>query len=222
MQRLPRKDGRRLLAVCEPVALRLSDLLCEPGTPMRHVYFPTSGRISLFAQAAGQAGVEVGMMGREGMLGAHLVLGVAEPPWHALVQGPGTAWRASAADFRHALVQSAALRRILGRYLHVLVAQLAMAPACQRFHPIGPRLARWLLMSQDRSHADQFHVTHETLAALLGVRRVGVTMAAGALQNRGLISYHRGAITVLDREGLQALACACYGLDTAVYADFLA
>ena len=215
---LPRKDRKSLLAICEPVQLVLADVLCEPGDPTRHVYFPTDGFISVVAVIAGHPGLEIGMVGREGMLGAQLALGVAAVPMHALVQGAGAAWRIGVGDFRRELSRSAALRRGLNRYIHVLMVQLGTSSACLRFHMIGPRLARWLLMTQDRAHADGFHVTHEFLAYMLGVRRVGITTAAVALQRSGLIVYHRGELTVLDRSGLEAAACSCYASDLDVYA----
>ena len=158
------------------------------------------------------------MVGREGMLGAQLALGVATAPLRALVQGAGTAWRIGAGAFRRELARSPALQRSLDRYLYVLMAQLAASAACLRFHLIGPRLARWLLMSQDRAQADSFRVTHEFLAYMLGVRRVGITAAAGGLQRSGLIDYHRGELTVLDRAGLEAAACDCYAADCKAYA----
>ena len=166
--------------------------------------------------------LEVGMVGREGFLGVQLALGVATVPLHALVQGPGSALRIGSAPFRTELARSAALRRVLNRYLYVLMAQMAGSAACLRFHVIGQRLARWLLMSHDRAHDARFHVTHEFLAYMLGVRRVGITAAAGALQREGLIAYHRGEVTVLDRAGLEAAACACYADDRQTYADQLA
>jgi len=218
---LPRSDRRRLLAQCEPVDLELSQTLCEPGTPTQHVYFPTEGFISLVTLIDGHPGLEVGMIGREGMLGAQLALGVATQPLRALVQGPGVAWRIGTVAFRRELARSPALQRGLQRYLYVLMAQLATSAACLRYHLIGPRLARWLLMSQDRAHADRFHVTHEFLAYMLGVRRVGVTAAASALQRRGLITYHRGDLTVLDRSGLEAAACGCYAAHRRAYAELL-
>jgi CRP-like cAMP-binding protein len=221
IERLPRKDRLRLLDLCESVQLVLSDVLCEDGKPTRHVYFPVNGFISLITSIAGKPILEVGMVGREGMLGAQLALGVTTAPLRALVQGPGTAWRVGAAAFLAELPKSAALRRCLNRYIYVLMAQLASSSACLRVHEIGPRLARWLLMTQDRAHADQFRVTHEFLAYMLGVRRVGITNAAGGLQKQGLIEYRRGQLTVIDRHGLEAAACSCYATDLTVYGEML-
>jgi len=217
IEMLPRKDRLSLLAICEPVQLVLSEVLYEPGKPTRHVYFPIDGFISLVAQLEGHPGLEVGMVGREGMLGAQLALGVVIAPLHAVVQGAGAAWRIGVRGFRRELAGSAALRQSMDRYIHVLMTQLAASAACVRFHLVGPRLARWLLMTQDRAHADGFRVTHEFLAYMLGVRRVGITSAAVALQRSGLIEYHRGEVTVLDRKGLQAVACTCYAADLQAY-----
>jgi CRP-like cAMP-binding protein len=219
IERLPRKDRASLLAACETVHLTLGEVLCEPGKATRHVWFPVDGFISMVAPIDGKPALEVGMVGREGMLGAHLALGVATVPLHALVQGAGTALRVTATAFRAELARSPALQRVLHRYVYVLMAQLTGSAACLRFHEIGPRLARWLLMSQDRAHAERFHVTHEFLAYMLGVRRVGVTAAASALQRRGLIEYHRGEMAVLDRPGLEAAACDCYANDSRAYAE---
>ena len=219
---LPRADRVRLLAVCEPVELTMSQVLCEPGEVLRHVYFPVDGFISVIAVVDGSASLEVGMVGREGMLGAQLALGVAVAPTRALVQGAGSAWRVSAAAFGRELAQSKTLRRGVDHYLHVCFSQLATSAGCLRFHVIGPRLARWLLMTQDRAHADTFHITHEFLSYMLGVRRVGITAAAGGLQRSGLITYHRGELTVLDRPGLEAAACSCYASDRRAYTELLA
>ena len=218
---LPRKDRARFLGACVHVDLKLAQVLCEPGKPTKYVYFPTGGFISLVAVVKGSPGVEVGMVGREGMLGAQLALGVVTAPLHALVQGAGTAWRLGTAAFRKQLTSSAALQSEMNRYLYVLMSQLAESTACVRFHQIGPRLARWLLMSQDRSQADSFDVTQEFLAYMLGVRRVGISAAAGALQRSGLIEYHRGRLTVLDRDGLEAASCGCYATDQKAYANLL-
>jgi CRP-like cAMP-binding protein len=218
---LPRKDRLRLLAICEPVELTLAEVLCEPGQPTRNVYFPIDSFISLVTLVPGHPGLEIGMVGREGMLGAHLALGVTTSPLHAVVQGAGPAWRIGRGAFVRELAGNAALQRGLHLYLHVLMAQMATSAGCLHFHLIGPRLARWLLMSQDRAHSDSFHVTHEFLAYMLGVRRVGVTNAASALQRNGLIQYHRGKVTVLDRNGLEAAACGCYVAGQQSYADAL-
>jgi CRP-like cAMP-binding protein len=219
IERLPRRAQSQLLRLGEDVPLKLGQVLCEAGKPARHVWFPIDGFVSLVAPIDGKPALEVGMVGREGMLGAQLILGVATVPLHALVQGTGSALRIGRVAFRAELARSVPLRRLLDRYLYVLMAQLAGSAACLRFHEIGPRLARWLLMSQDRAHAERFHVTHEFLAYMLGVRRVGITAAAGALQRSGLIEYHRGEMLVRDRPGLEAAACDCYASDRSAYAD---
>lgn len=216
---LPLRERNRLLALCEPVHLSLSEVLCEAGTPTQHVHFPTEAFISLVARVDEHPGLEVGMVGREGLFGAPMILGVTTSPLRALVQGSGASWRVEAADFRRELAASPLLLRLMHRYLYVLMAQMVASAGCLRFHLIGPRLSRWLLMSQDRAHATQFHVTHDFLAYMLGVRRVGVTQAAGDLQRRGLITYHRGDLTVLDRPGLEAAACSCYAQGRQVYAE---
>ena len=194
-----------------------SEVLGEVSRPTRYVYFPVDGFISLVTSIEGKPVLEVGMVGREGFLGAQVAMGVLAQPLHALVQGPGSAWRIAVRPFQLELTRNKALQRILGRYVCVLMTQLASAAACTRFHEINPRLGRWLLMMQDRAHADTFAVTHEFLAYMLGVRRVGVTAAAGALQKEGLIEYHRGKIIVLDRKGLEAAACSCYADDRRAY-----
>ena len=219
IDRIARADRLRLLSVAEPIELVLGQIVCEPQTPTRHVVFPIDGFISLIAVVPGSPGIEVGMVGREGMLGSQLALGVATTPLQAVVQGAGSAVRIGAAAFRRELADSPSLQRTLDGYIAVLIAQLATSAVCLRYHEIGPRLARWLLMSNDRAHADSFRMTHEFLAHMLGVRRVGITAAAGALQRQGLIEYRRGLMTVLDRGGLEKAACACYAADSQVYAQ---
>jgi CRP-like cAMP-binding protein len=216
---LPAKDKKRLLARCEKAELVLGKTLCERGVRMAHVYFPTQAFISLIAEVKDHPGLEVGMIGAEGVLGAEQVLGLLEAPLKALVQGSGACWRLSSEAFRDELTLSPALHTQMNRYLSMRMAQLATSSACLRFHLIAPRLARWLLMSQDRAHSDNFRVTHEILAFMLGVRRVGITSAAMGLQRAGLIEYHRGALSVLNRSGLEAAACSCYEDDCRAYAE---
>ena len=214
---LPKRDQRQLLSHCDTVELRRGEVISEPGERIRNVYFPTDSFVSLVTPPVDYAGLEVRLVGSEGMLGTPLILGVEVTQVRTLVQGAGPAWRLSSEGFGEALRQSDALRARLHRYLDVLMNQSTQLLACTRFHLVEARLARWLLMSQDRAHCDHFHVTHELLALLLGVRRVGVTQAASALQTRELIHYHRGDVTVLDRAGLQAAACGCYGAAEALY-----
>lgn len=214
---LPRKDRAHLVAGCEDAALVLSEVLFEPGGRIRHVYFPVSGFVSLLSPVDQSTRLEVGLVGDEGMVGTPLVLGVAVSPLQALVQGAGHSLRMDAAAFRRELGLSEPLRLILNRYLFVRMTQLAQAAGCTRFHLVQARLARWLLMTQDRAHSDNFHITHEFLALMLGVRRAGVTKAATALQKARLIRYSRGNITVLDRAGLKDASCACYRSDRETY-----
>ncbi len=219
---LPSKDRLRFVAGCDTVKMLFANILSEPGNRIRHVYFPTEGMISLVAPMDGFARLEVGLIGNEGMLGTALVLGVDDSLLHALVQGDGSALRMEAAPFRRELAQCPALQRSLHRYVHVMMGQMAQTAACTRFHVVEARLARWLLMTQDRAHSDRFHLTQEFLAYMLGVRRVGVTKAASSLQKLNLISYNRGDIRVLDRVGLKAAACGCYQADLVSYARMLA
>jgi CRP-like cAMP-binding protein len=151
------------------------------------------------------------------MFGIPLVLGVDVSPVRAVVQGAGSALRMGGAQFVRELGRSQSLQRAIDRYIFVHLSQVAQTAACMRFHVVEARLARWLLMTQDRAHADTFHVTQEFLAFMLGVRRVGVTKAASSLQQRSLIQYSRGSLTVLDRRGLKAVACGCYQADRDSY-----
>jgi CRP-like cAMP-binding protein len=207
---VPRREYRRLLAELEPVTLTFGEVLYEPGETIRHVYFPGTSLVSLLTLADGHLALEVGLIGRDGMVGIPLVLGHTVSSVRALVQGTGTAMRMASALFSKEFGLSLPLQRELYRYTHTLMAQISQTAACNRFHVVEMRLARWLLMTHDRVKSNKFRMTHEFLAHMLGVRRVGVTKAAQTLQKRKLISYCRGDITVLDRRGLEASACECY------------
>lgn len=214
---LPARERDRFLADCTLENLVFGTVLCEQGERMRYVYFPTECFISMLTTVDQHFTLEVGMIGNEGMCGYALNLGGNVSSLRALVQGPGEAWRMRTSTFRRHLQSLPVLRRILGRYVHVVLGQLSHSAACLRFHVVEKRLARWLLMTQDRAHASSFGVTQEFLAFMLGVRRVGVTKAAGKLQSRKLIRYRRGHMTILNRERLEAAACTCYQSDLDTY-----
>ncbi len=218
---LPHKCRTHFLAGCEHVELKFSEVLVEPGERMRYIYFPTNSFISLVAPIGGHAGLEVGLVGDEGMFGVPLMLGVDISTLHALVQGGGMALRMKAASFRREFDKGPVLQLALKRYLCVVMIQLSQTAACTHFHRVEARLARWLLMTRDRAHSDQFHITHEFLAHMLGVRRVGITKAATSLQHQELIRYGRGKITILDGVGLEAAACECYATDKKTYTSIM-
>ncbi|MES2823028.1 MAG: Crp/Fnr family transcriptional regulator [Pseudomonadota bacterium] len=207
---LSQEARTRILRRCEPVDLVFGTVLCEPDQPFTHAYFPLTGFISLVASLRDHQPLEVGLIGNEGLLGVTLALGVNSAPMRAVVQGTGTALRITAADLKHELRESVVLTRTMNRYLYILMGQLAQTAACSHFHEIEPRLARWLLMIQDRVESDNLQLTQEFMAEMLGVRRSGITVAAGALQERKLIRYSRGKIAILDRKGLEEASCECY------------
>jgi CRP-like cAMP-binding protein len=212
---------QRILAVGDDVELVRGEVVHEPGNLIEQVYFPTSSSISVMLPVDGSRILEVGLVGDEGMLGLPLLLGVESSPLRAVVQGAGHAWRVGAEVLLSELERNPPLRRQMLLYQQVIVSQLAQTAACTRFHLVEERLARWLLMTEDRAHRDEFFVTHEFLAYMLGVRRVGVTKAATALQKRHLIHYHRGAVVVLDRSGLESASCSCYRIDRETYEGLL-
>ena len=221
LEALPSNERSRVLAECATVELAFAEELYAPGERLKHVYFPIKSFISLVMPIDQTAALEVGLIGNEGMFGIPLVLGVDVSPVRAVVQGAGLALRMNAASFCRELRRSPALQREIDRYVFVQLSQLAQTAGCTRFHVVEARLARWLLMTQDRAHASSFHITQEFLAFMLGVRRVGVTKAASSLQKRKLIHYSRGNITVLDRRGLKAASCGCYRADRESYDSIL-
>jgi CRP-like cAMP-binding protein len=209
---LPKDEHRRLLPNLEPFPLEFGEVIYEPGDLIRHVYFPTSGIVSLLAAVEDRATLEVGIVGREGMVGLPVFMGVKISHNRAVVQGAGVAMRMKTAAFRKECDNGSSLPRLLRRYTHSRLTQITQGAACNRFHPIDARLARWLLMTRDRMGTDEFQVTQEFLSNMLGVRREGVNKAAGALQKQKLISYSRGTLKTLNRAGLEAVACQCYGI----------
>jgi len=206
------KKYQRLRSGLQPVELKFGEVLYEPGQKIHHVYFPGNSLVSLLTVVEGHMALEVGMVGREGMVGVPVALGVDISPGRALVQGAGTALRMESARFCEELHGSTELQQGVHRYANALMTQISQTAACNRFHVVVARLARWLLMTRDRIQRNEFRLTHEFLAHMLGVRRVGVTTAARTLQARKLIDYNRGKIRILDGKGLEAVACACYQL----------
>jgi CRP-like cAMP-binding protein len=212
-------QGRKtLLDSCETVELGFAEVLCEQGDLIRHAYFPVDSFISLITTLDSGEKLGVGIVGAEGMFGASLILGVNVASHHALVQGAGTALRMPASAFSRHLNNNPVFSEKLHRYIYVLMRQLALTAACSHYHDVAARLARWLLLTRDRAHSNQFHLTHEFLAYMLGVRRVGITEAATTLQRRGLIEYRRGQIAILDGLGLERASCSCYRQANNLYA----
>lgn len=207
---LPRNEYKRLLPKLKTVNLVLGEALYEPGDTIKYVYFPNDSIISLISELSENSWLEVGMVGNEGMAGLAVFMGVNSSSTRALVQGAGTAMRMSSAALRTEASRIGSLHHLLHRYSHSLLTQVSQSSACNRFHLVNVRLARWLLMTNDRLGVAEFPLTQEFLSNMLGVRREGVSKAAGALQAAKLIRYSRGVITVLDRRGLEAKCCDCY------------
>jgi len=218
---LPKKEYQRLLPNLEEIPLLFEQIVFEAGAPILDVYFPTSGVVSLLAAAEERATLEVGLVGREGMVGLPVFMEVKTSSNRAVVQGAGSALRMKATVFRRECQDGGALPSLLRRYTHSVLTQISQTAICNRFHPIDARLARWLLMTRDRMGANEFQLTQEFLSSMLGVRREGVNKAAGILQQQHLISYSRGALTILKGAGLEAIACECYGIIKDEYDAFL-
>lgn len=209
---LPKEEYNRLLSDLQEVSLEFGETIYEPGDKIREVYFPLSGIISLLATVEQGATLEVGIVGREGFVGLSLFLGVKNSGTQAIVQGSGRAMRMRSADFLRECESGGSLPRLLQRFTHSLLAQVSQSAVCYRFHAIEARLARWLLMTSDRAESDKFRITQEFLSDMLGVRREAVNKAAVVIQQKGLIKYSRGHLTILDRDQLERTTCACYGI----------
>jgi len=207
---LPRNEYQRLLPKLKTVSLVLGEVLYEPGDAIKYVYFPNDSIISLISEVSDTSWLEVGMVGNEGMAGLAVFMGVDSSSTRALVQGSGTAMKMSSAAVRTEANRMGSLHRLLHRYSHSLLTQVSQSSVCNRFHLVDARLARWLLMTNDRLGAKEFPLTQEFLSSMLGVRREGVSKAASALQTSKLIRFSRGMITLLNRRGLEARSCPCY------------
>ncbi len=212
LARLPRKEYERLATHLEPVPLPHKKTLYESYEPVKYIYFPLRGMISLVTNMENGASVEVGVVGREGLSGIHAALGAESSPNENMVQIGGDGLRMRLDALRAEIKQGGVLQDLILKYTHGLMIQMSQTAACNRLHLVEERLARWLLMSHDRALSDDLPLTHEFLAMMLGTRRAGITGAALSLQAEGLISYTRGHIHILDRKGLENFTCECYSI----------
>lgn len=211
------RERGALLADDQPVELQAGTRIMAAGHRLVHVYFPIDCAVSLLIEATERPLLEIGLIGREGMLGVPSILGMGQSSVSGFVQTTGLAWRIDSEHFVRCLDASERLHRRMQRYVHVHMTQLTEAAACKHFHRLPERLARWLLMSADRLRSSELMLTHEYLSSVLGVRRAGTTLAARGLQERGLIDYSRGHIALLDRVGLESVACPCYAREKRLY-----
>jgi CRP-like cAMP-binding protein len=212
---------RRVAAAGEIVELAFGQTLYEQGKVERYVYFPMDAYLSQISALDDKTRIEVGLIGAEGMVGSSSLFGIELAPLHTVVQGAGGAVRVEAARFVKGLARDPGFRAVMNRYLYVRLTQLGQMIVCVRFHTVEQRLARWLLMTRDRAGSDSFQLTHEYLAMMLGVRRVGITQAATYLQNQKLIRYHRGSITIVNGPELLATSCDCYAAAERTYAQHM-
>ncbi|MDQ6685403.1 MAG: Crp/Fnr family transcriptional regulator [Pseudomonadota bacterium] len=209
---LPQAEGQRLLPALGRVVLERGDVLCEPGVPLRHLYFPTTAVVSLLASSDGGASTELALTGREGVVGVGLFLGGMPNLSCAVVHVAGEAFRLPASGLEALLSDGGALQRTLFRYVQALLTQVSQSVVCNRHHSVDQALCRWLLMIQDRVGYDELHVTQQLIADSLGVRREAITEAAGKLQDLGAIRYARGLIRIVDRSTLTRRSCGCYSV----------
>jgi CRP-like cAMP-binding protein len=217
LKQLPEKIRELVLVNAELTELKLSHVICIANKPQEFLYFPNDGFISLIQKVDEHTSLEVGMIGREGVLGSEIILGINENLFGGIVQGSGDAWKIQVSDFLLHFQNIPELKQLIYKYLSIRIRQLGLSAACEHFHEIGPRLAKWLLMSQDRAQSSTFLMTHEFISLMLGIRRVGVTTTAAEFKRRGLIDYHRGEIKILDRTRLINEACSCYRVNKDIY-----
>jgi CRP-like cAMP-binding protein len=218
---LDSKDQRIFFSNATLTKLSLSEIIYEFDKPTEYLYFPTDGFFSIIQAIDFHTQLEVGMIGREGFLGAEVMLGLKNNPFKALVQGEGHAWKIKPHYFLAQIKKNQRLAKITLGYLAIRFKLLSLSCACEHFHAIGPRLAKWLLMSQDRAQSSTFMMTHESIGLMMGVRRVGITTAANDFRKLGLINYHRGEMQILNRTALMKQACSCYQKNNDIFGSLL-
>jgi len=218
---LPKKVQELIFYKGELIDLTLSKIVCVVDETIEYIYFPTDGFISLVQSLDQHPPLEIGMIGREGVLGAEIALGIQKNLFGALIQGSGNALRLEKNDFLEIIKTHIELKNIILSYMAVRIKQLSLSAACEHFHEIGPRLAKWLLMSEDRAQSTTFLMTHEFISLMLGVRRVGITTAAAEFRRNGLIEYRRGEMQILNRPALMAASCSCYLQNRKIYSTFI-
>ncbi|HEX8472950.1 MAG TPA: Crp/Fnr family transcriptional regulator [Pyrinomonadaceae bacterium] len=222
LARLPQEEYERLLPYLEHVPFVLGEVVYESGGQMGHIYFPTTAIISLLYMMENGSSAEMGVAGNEGLVGIALFMGGNTVPNRAVVQSAGEALRMKAQALQEEFARGGTFQRLLLRYTQALMTQMSQTAVCNRLHTVEQQLCRWLLLSRDRLNSDELVMTQELIANMLGVRREGVTQAAGRLQEQGLISYVRGRITMLDRSGLESTVCECYQVVKDEYERLLA
>lgn len=218
---LPKPTQDLIFSKGELIELSLSKIVCVVDEPTEYLYFPIDGFISIVQGLDQHPPLEIGMIGREGVLGGEVALGIKNNAFGALVQGCGNAWRLDMSAFISISKSHAELAQMLQTYLAVRIKQLGLSAACEHFHEIGPKLAKWLLMSEDRAQSTTFLMTHEFISLMLGVRRVGITTAAAEFRRNGLIEYQRGEMKILNRPALMEASCSCYLQNRKIYSGLL-
>ena len=209
---LPDDEFARIQPCLEPVRLELGETVCEPYVAIQHVYFPVDSIVSLLCVMEDGGSAEIAIVGGEGVVGVSLFMGGETTPSRAVVQSAGQAYKLPGRALKAEFYRGGPMQRLLLKYTQALLTQMAQTAVCNRHHNLDQQLCRWLLLSHDRLPSNELIMTQELIANMLGVRREGVTLAAGKLQDAGLIAYHRGHISILDRPGLEARTCECYGV----------
>ena len=217
LNQLTKKIQESILSDAELIQINLSQVICLAEETQEYLYFPIDGFFSLVQLIDEHPPLEIGMIGREGVLGSEIILGVEINMFGAIVQGSGESWKISTSDFMNHFNKIPELKSVIQKYLSIRIRQLGLSASCEHFHEIGPRLAKWLLMSQDRAQSSTFLMTHEFISLMLGIRRVGVTTTAADFKRKGLIDYHRGEIKIMNRDGLIGESCSCYQVNRNIY-----